>query len=237
MGFRIELTAGCSIALRSRQRTGAAVILDPRRTAVPGRRQARRGGGGANRPQADGPCGRRVAAGRNGRGRRRGAGKAGSTGTRPPTSCPRKRPSCNPRTSAAARRQPLHAEHAHRPHRRDALRPLFDRLGPSARARSRSRSQDPRSGDGFGRLPGRSLPPACQKLVDAWHDACGPPCHSARRGRAAARPAPGRPALPLRGGQERDGGGSGPPVSVAGDVSRRTTSSRSSITRCCMATR
>ena len=84
-----------------------------------------------------------------------------------------------------------------------ALEPAFERIGPDAQARGRAGAEGLRSGDGLGRLPGRGLPGARRsagaRLGALARDAAE---DSRRRGRAAARPPPRRPALPLRRRQE-----------------------------------
>ena len=101
MGFRIELTAGRSIAVRSRQRTGAAVVLDldALLSLDPGKRAKTVAERTDHKLTGKAEAALRQAERSRTPSRR---WKAGSTGTRPPTSCPRTPPSCNRRTSAAA---------------------------------------------------------------------------------------------------------------------------------------
>jgi hypothetical protein len=104
---------------------------------------------------------------------------------------------------------------------RHALEPAFERLGEQATPEAilDLKVCDPAMGSGA------FLVEACrqiaERLVAAWarhpdrrHDPGG-------RGRGPARPPAGRPALPLRGRQEPDGGRPRPPLAVACDAGPR----------------
>ena len=174
MGFRIELTAGCSIALRSRQRTGAAVILDL--DALLSLDAGKRAGAVAERTDhkltrsADAALRRAetvedVVAALEGRIDR------DATPDLVPAQTPVLQPTDERRRSGShytpsTLTGPIVA---------DALRPLFDRLGPSP-APDRILDLtilDPAMGSGA------FLVEACRqlarKLVDAWHAHGGPP--------------------------------------------------------------
>ena len=174
MGFRIELTAGCSIALRSRQRTGAAVILDL--DALLSLDAGQRAGAVAERTDhkltrsADAALRRAetvedVVAALEGRIDR------DATPDLVPAQTPVLQPTDERRRSGShytpsTLTGPIVA---------DALRPLFDRLGPSP-APDRVldlKILDPAMGSGA------FLVEACRqlarKLVDAWHAHGGPP--------------------------------------------------------------
>ena len=174
MGFRIELTAGCSIALRSRQRTGAAVILDL--DALLSLDAGKRAGAVAERTDhkltrsADAALRRAetvedVVAALEGRIDR------DATPDLVPAQTPVLQPTDERRRSGShytpsTLTGPIVA---------DALRPLFDRLGPSP-APDRVldlKILDPAMGSGA------FLVEACRqlarKLVDAWHAHGGPP--------------------------------------------------------------
>ena len=174
MGFRIELTAGCSIALRSRQRTGAAVILDL--DALLSLDAGKRAGAVAERTdhkltgRADAALRRAetvedVVAALEGRIDR------DATPDLVPAQTPVLQPTDERRRSGShytpsTLTGPIVA---------DALRPLFDRLGPSP-APDRVldlKILDPAMGSGA------FLVEACRqlarKLVDAWHAHGGPP--------------------------------------------------------------
>ena len=174
MGFRIELTAGCSIALRSRQRTGAAVILDL--DALLSLDAGKRAGAVAERidhkltRSADAALRRAetvedVVAALEGRIDR------DATPDLVPAQTPVLQPTDERRRSGShytpsTLTGPIVA---------DALRPLFDRLGPSP-APDRIldlKILDPAMGSGA------FLVEACRqlarKLVDAWHAHGGPP--------------------------------------------------------------
>ena len=174
MGFRIELTAGCSIALRSRQRTGAAVILDL--DALLSLAAGKRAGAVAERTDhkltrsADAALRRAetvedVVAALEGRIDR------DATPDLVPAQTPVLQPTDERRRSGShytpsTLTGPIVA---------DALRPLFDRLGPSP-APDRVldlKILDPAMGSGA------FLVEACRqlarKLVDAWHAHGGPP--------------------------------------------------------------
>ena len=220
MGFRIELTAGRSIAVRSRKRTGAAVVVDVDELLSLGRRQARQGGRGADRPQGGGAprtprCGgpetvEDVVAALEGRIDR------DATPDVVPAQTPVLQPTDERRRSGShytpsTLTGPIVADDAPAD-----LRPP----GPFAPAPDRIldlKVLDPAMGSGA------FLVEACRqlarKLVDAWRAHGGPPGRSARDEDELlhARRA-GRPALPPRSGQEPDGGGAGPPVPVAGHV-------------------
>ena len=174
MGFRIELTTGCSIALRSRQRTGAAVILDL--DALLSLDAGKRAGAVAERTdhkltgRADAALRRAetvedVVAALEGRIDR------DATPDLVPAQTPVLQPTDERRRSGShytpsTLTGPIVA---------DALRPLFDRLGPSP-APDRIldlKILDPAMGSGA------FLVEACRqlarKLVDAWHAHGGPP--------------------------------------------------------------
>ena len=174
MGFRIELTAGCSIALRSRQRTGAAVILDL--DALLSLDAGQRAGAVAERTDhkltrsADAALRRAetvedVVAALEGRIDR------DATPDLVPAQTPVLQPTDERRRSGShytpsTLTGPIVA---------DALRPLFDRLGPSPTPDRilDLKILDPAMGSGA------FLVEACRqlarKLVDAWHAHGGPP--------------------------------------------------------------
>ena len=174
MGFRIELTAGCSIALRSRQRTGAAVILDL--DALLSLDAGKRAGAVAERTdhkltgRADAALRRAetvedVVAALEGRIDR------DATPDLVPAQTPVLQPTDERRRSGShytpsTLTGPIVA---------DALRPLFDRLGPSPTPDRilDLKILDPAMGSGA------FLVEACRqlarKLVDAWHAHGGPP--------------------------------------------------------------
>ena len=174
MGFRIELTAGCSIALRSRQRTGAAVILDL--DALLSLAAGKRAGAVAERTdhkltgRADAALRRAetvedVVAALEGRIDR------DATPDLVPAQTPVLQPTDERRRSGShytpsTLTGPIVA---------DALRPLFDRLGPSPTPDRvlDLKILDPAMGSGA------FLVEACRqlarKLVDAWHAYGGPP--------------------------------------------------------------
>ncbi len=107
---------------------------------------------------------------------------------------------------------------------------------PGRHARGDPRPEGLRPGDGLGRLPRRGLPPARRR---AWSRPGAPPvdpADSPRRGRTALRPAPGRPALPVRGRQEPDGRATSPSSPSGWRRWPGTTRSPSSTTPCATAT-
>ncbi len=152
-----------------------------------------------------------------------------------------------PRTLVAALEQKVAARHARtssRPGRWCSSRPT-SAGGPARttrRGRSPSRSSARRSGRSWSdsaRTPtpeqildlkvcdpamgsGAFLVEACRQLADAlvkaWHVHELRADDPARRGRAAPRPPARRPALPVRRGQEPDGGRPGQAVALAGDA-------------------
>ena len=174
MGFRIELTAGCSIALRSRQRTGAAVILDL--DALLSLDAGQRAGAVAERidhkltRSADAALRRAetvedVVAALEGRIDR----------DAPPDLVPAQTPVLQPTDERRRSGSHYTPSTLTGPIVADALRPLFDRLGPSP-APDRVldlKILDPAMGSGA------FLVEACRqlarKLVDAWHAHGGPP--------------------------------------------------------------
>ena len=174
MGFRIELTAGCSIALRSRQRTGAAVILDlgallsldaGKRAGAVAERTDHKLTGSADAALRRAETVEDVVAALEGRIDR------DATPDLVPAQTPVLQPTDERRRSGShytpsTLTGPIVA---------DALRPLFDRLGPSP-APDRIldlKILDPAMGSGA------FLVEACRqlarKLVDAWHAHGGPP--------------------------------------------------------------
>ena len=174
MGFRIELTAGCSIALRSRQRTGAAVILDldallsldaGKRAGAVAERTDHKLTGSADAALRRAETVEDVVAALEGRIDR------DATPDLVPAQTPVLQPTDERRRSGShytpsTLTGPIVA---------DALRPLFDRLGPSP-APDRVldlKILDPAMGSGA------FLVEACRqlarKLVDAWHAHGGPP--------------------------------------------------------------
>ena len=174
MGFRIELTAGCSIALRSRQRTGAAVILDL--DALLSLDAGKRAGAVAERTdhkltgRADAALRRAetvedVVAALEGRIDRDAT----------PDLVPARTPVLQPTDERRRSGSHYTPSTLTGPIVADALRPLFDRLGPSP-APDRVldlKILDPAMGSGA------FLVEACRqlarKLVDAWHAHGGPP--------------------------------------------------------------
>ena len=174
MGFRIELTAGCSIALRSRQRTGAAVILDL--DALLSLDAGKRAGAVAERTdhkltgRADAALRRAetvedVVAALEGRIDRDAT----------PDLVPARTPVLQPTDERRRSGSHYTPSTLTGPIVADALRPLFDRLGPSP-APDRIldlKILDPAMGSGA------FLVEACRqlarKLVDAWHAHGGPP--------------------------------------------------------------
>ena len=174
MGFRIELTAGCSIALRSRQRTGAAVILDL--DALLSLDAGKRAGAVAERTDhkltrsADAALRRAetvedVVAALEGRIDRDAT----------PDLVPARTPVLQPTDERRRSGSHYTPSTLTGPIVADALRPLFDRLGPSP-APDRILDLtilDPAMGSGA------FLVEACRqlarKLVDAWHAHGGPP--------------------------------------------------------------
>ena len=174
MGFRIELTTGCSIALRSRQRTGAAVILDL--DALLSLDAGKRAGAVAERTdhkltgRADAALRRAetvedVVAALEGRIDRDAT----------PDLVPARTPVLQPTDERRRSGSHYTPSTLTGPIVADALRPLFDRLGPSP-APDRVldlKILDPAMGSGA------FLVEACRqlarKLVDAWHAHGGPP--------------------------------------------------------------
>ena len=169
--------------------------------------------------------------------------------------------------SAAERRAPplrlaLHAARAHRADRaHDARADPRAAAASDADAGADPRPQGLRPGDGLGRVPGRGLPPARRRAGRGLAGARRPmPTIPADEDEVLLRPAAGRAALPLRRGQEPDGGRPGEAVALAGDAgegppvhvprpraaarrlagradaasrSRRSTGSRPSSSSCC----
>jgi len=101
---------------------------------------------------------------------------------------------------ASAHRQPLHSPRPYCPHRAARAGARLRAHRPLGPAGGRAGAQGVRPGDGIGRVPGRGVPAACGPAGRGMASPSRPaPCPALRRGRGAARPAPGGAAVPVWG--------------------------------------
>ncbi len=209
---------GRSIAIKPKKPHGAPTTINLEELLARSPATAASGSRSSTDQKRDRPGRRRAEGGRHASRTcsRRWSGRSPATSRR--TSCRRGRWSSSRRDERRRCGSHYTPRVAHR-----ADRPQDARADPGAAWRAADAGADPRPeglrpGDGLGRVPGRGCRQLGDALVKAWHVHEQAAADSAGRGRDAARPPARRPALPLRRGQEPDGGRPGQAVALAGDA-------------------
>ena len=216
MGFRVELTTGHSIAVRSQKRTGAGVVIDlDALLAVDGSGRGRelqtltdRRLTGAQLPP---PCGTPT----DSTGHWRCVGQSGGPGRHTQHPAGGHAGAAAHRRTAALR-QPLHTPIPHRTHRHRSAEAGVRTVGavtPTPEEMLDLKILDLATGSGA------FLVEACrqvaEKLVEAWHAHGSPVDVPVEEDQFSVRQTAGDPTLPLRGGQEPHGHRPGPSLPVA----------------------
>ena len=238
MGFRLETATGRSIAIKPQEAHGAPTTIN-----LDGCSREPGEAGEVAQGQTDRKLTAKASAALkeadDARGPARRARSRSSTAPPRPTSCRRARWSSSRATSGGGPARTTRRASLTEPIVRTTLEPVLERLRggrqpPTPEQILDLKVCDPAMGSGA------FLVEACRQLgdalVEAWHAHGCVPDDPGRRGRGPPRPPAGRPALPLRRGQEPDGGGPGEAVALAGDAGQDHPS-RSSTTPCGTATR
>ena len=218
MGFSLEVAGGRSIAVKPTKAHGAPATINLEELLPPSRPSGRMAQG-ADRPGASpAQAAERLKAATTPEDAGRRPGDEGGPRRRRRTSCRPGRWSSSPVRRAPAVRLALHAAHRSPSRSSNDPEPILKQLGepPTPEQILDLKVCDPAMGSGA------FLVEACRhlgdELVKAWHAHKRVPTHPAGRGRSAARPPPGRPALPLRRGQEPDGRRPRQALALAGDA-------------------